>query len=51
MKDLTTKYIEVNGILWKMYQGALIPENQTHVDITLSDKEIKRLLHASSSWF
>ncbi|MFO7790642.1 MAG: hypothetical protein R6V32_08725 [Bacteroidales bacterium] len=51
MKDLTTKYIDVNGILWKMYQGALISENPPHVDITLSDKEIKHLLHASSAWF
>ncbi|MFW6019855.1 MAG: hypothetical protein ACOCPM_04670 [Bacteroidales bacterium] len=45
------EYIERKNILWKKYQGALIPENPPHVPIDISKKEQRELLEKSGAWF
>lgn len=44
-------YIEYKNILWKKYQGALIPENPPHVPIDITDEEQRELLKKSGAWF
>ncbi|MDA3820248.1 MAG: hypothetical protein PF590_07315 [Candidatus Delongbacteria bacterium] len=45
------EYIKNKGILWKKYQGALIPENPPHVEIHLTSEEQKYLLKTSTALF
>ncbi len=45
------EYIKHKNILWKKYQGGLIPENPPHVPVILTQAEQKYLLTESGCWF
>ncbi len=46
-----TDYLKHKDILWKKYQGALIPENPPHIEISLTSEEQKYLLKTSNALF